>query len=259
MKLRSFIGDLRRRALCRVYQRSVPIEGHGPIVSFTFDDFPRTAASTAGRMLEDFGARGTYYVAFGLMNVSNGLGDMFHDGDLHDLLQRGHELGTQTFAHSSARNVSQSEFRKDVEKGVRALEEFTNTPAPNFCYPYGHVTLRTKRALGPSLGSSRSIFPGLNGPDADLNLLRANRLYGDTDECQRIRTLIEENVRRRSWLIFFTHDVRQRPSEYGCTPELFESVVSEAAKSGSRILTVGEALRNLAAIVEYPEVEHGYV
>jgi hypothetical protein len=42
--------------------------------------------------------------------------------------------------------------------------------------------------------------------------------------------------------MFYTHDVRPKPSPYGCTPALFEFAVSAALESGSRVLTVAQAL-----------------
>jgi peptidoglycan/xylan/chitin deacetylase (PgdA/CDA1 family) len=248
MSLRSQLGQVRRDLLCALYRRTVSLGDCGPIVSFTFDDFPRTAFSTGGAVLESYGARGTYYVTVGLMNVNNELGELFAADDLRPLLEKGHELGTQTFHHSSCRSVPLAEFRDDVQQGMKAVEELAGHNSTNFAYPYGHVTLRSKKVLGPALSSSRSVIPGLNGPEIDLNLLRANRLYGGLEGSQQqVGDLIAENVRQKSWLIFYTHDVRPNPSEYGCTPELFEFAVSRAAKSGSRILTVEQVLSEIGA------------
>ncbi|MFZ0806619.1 MAG: polysaccharide deacetylase family protein, partial [Candidatus Sulfotelmatobacter sp.] len=177
-------------------------------MSFTFDDFPRSAYSTGGAILEAHGARGTYYVTVGLMNASNELGELFVEDDLRPLMEKGHELGTQTFHHSSCRSVPLVSFRDDVRKGMKAVEELAGHNSTNFAYPYGHVTIRSKKALGSVLTSSRTIIPGLNGPDVDLNLLRANRLYGDVEMSQQIQDLISENVKQKGWLIFYTHDVR---------------------------------------------------
>jgi peptidoglycan/xylan/chitin deacetylase (PgdA/CDA1 family) len=181
------------------------------------------------------------------MNTSGELGDQFHADDLHSVMEKGHELGNQTFHHSSSRSLSLSAFRDDVERGKKALKDLTGVEATNFAYPYGHATLRSKRALGPTLTSSRSNFAGLNGPDLDLNLLRANRLYGDVEQLRSAEELILENVAQRSWLLFYTHDVRPIPSAFGCTAELFESVVSFAARSGSRILTVQQVMSEVGA------------
>lgn len=219
------------------------------MVSFTFDDFPRSALLAAGRILEDFGGRGTYYTAAGLMEKSNGLGELCNLDDLRAVLERGHELGTQTYEHSSCRKLSTREFERDVQHGIDEVERLTGYHADNFAYPYGHVTLGTKRAL-QNLSSIRSIFPGVNGPEIDLNLLRANRLYGDVEGNRAVQKLISDNLQQKSWLIFYTHDVRPNPSEYGCTPEVFEFAVSAAAKSGTRILTVGKALSELGIVAQ---------
>ena len=245
MSLRSQLARLRRDALCALYRRTVRLGDRGPIVSFTFDDFPHSAYSAGGAILEKFGACGTYYVTFGLMNTSNELGDLFGPDDLRPLLDKGHELGTQTFHHSSCRTTSPAAFRADVHKGMQAVEHLAGHNSTNFAYPYGHISLRTKRMLAPDVTSCRSIFPGLNGPEIDLNLLRANRLYGDVDQSSQVEDLIAQNVKQKSWLIFYTHDVRSNPSEYGCTPELFEFAVSRAANGGNRILTVERVLSEI--------------
>ena len=37
MSIRSRLGEARRRVLCSLYRRTVPLGEHGPIVSFSFD------------------------------------------------------------------------------------------------------------------------------------------------------------------------------------------------------------------------------
>ena len=90
--------------------------------------------------------------------------------------------------------------------------------------------------------SCRGIYGGVNGPTLDLNLLRANSLYGDMECLDAARQLIEQNNVQKSWLIFYTHDVQPTPSEYGCTPGFLESVVRIAVKDSSQVLPVAEVL-----------------
>jgi peptidoglycan/xylan/chitin deacetylase (PgdA/CDA1 family) len=245
VSLRSPLGAIRNGILSHVYRRVIPFTKREPIISFTFDDFPRTAYIEGGSILEAFGARGTYYAAPRLMNTSGEVGAHFNAEDLLSLLGKGHELANHTFDHISSRSVSCSDFYSNVEKGRRALEERTGVKPRNFSYPFGDVTLCAKQAVGGKVASARSIIPGFNGPEVDLNLLRANKLYGDIDQAGRLNELIEENVRRKGWLIFYTHDVRPQPSPYGCTPELFQSVASAAVASASEILSVDQALISL--------------
>jgi peptidoglycan/xylan/chitin deacetylase (PgdA/CDA1 family) len=243
MSLRSVVGRAWHGVLRSRHRRQVPINGSGPLVSFSFDDFPRTAFTAGGSILGGFGVRGTYYVAAGLMGTSNESGDQFLLEDLHRLLQDGHELAGHTFSHSSSRRVALSEFQQDVRKGQQALREIVNSHASdNFAYPFGEVTLEAKRAIGTEMTSCRGVYPGLNGPDVDLNLLNANLLYGDVDNLKEVEQLVRENERQKGWLIFYTHDVRRNPSEYGCTPELLEAACRLACEH-SKALPVGEVIR----------------
>ena len=245
MILRSQLGKMRRGLLCALYRRTISLSDRGPIVSFTFDDFPRSACSVGAPILERFGARGTYYAAAGLANTSTDLGDLFAEDDIHSLMDRGHEIASHTFHHSSCRSIPLSDFQADVREGMKAIELLTGSNSKNFAYPYGHVTLATKKVLAAGLRSARSIIPGINEPDVDLNLLRANSLYGGIEASQWVQALILQNVRQKGWLIFYTHDVRPKPSQYGCTPELFEFAVSQAAGSRCQISTVSEVLSQI--------------
>jgi peptidoglycan/xylan/chitin deacetylase (PgdA/CDA1 family) len=244
MTLRSQIGEIHRAVVSSFYCRQVPLGQRGPIITFTFDDFPRTAFKIGAPILESFGIRGTYYVAMSLINTQNDLGEQFRGEDLCSLVTRQHEIANHTFSHVSARRVGFDAFRKDVQRGYQAIQEIMGiTPSGNFAYPYGEATLLAKKKLGPALTSARGTCRGLNGPYLDLNLLRANSLYGDIDRADVAKKLILQNEAQRLWLIFYSHDVSRTPSPYGCTPKLLESICSFASAHGARFMTVSEVIR----------------
>jgi peptidoglycan/xylan/chitin deacetylase (PgdA/CDA1 family) len=240
--LRTQLGGLRRQLLCSTYSRPCLISECGPIVSFCFDDFPRTAYTTGGTILKSMGARGTYYAALGLQDSTNTLGDLLRSDDIFSLLADGHEIGCHTYTHSSCRDRSLKAFEGDVQKGRELLHKMTGCDAPNFSYPYGHVTLAAKKKIGAQMTSCRGIYGGVNRPTADLNLLRANSLYGDVDQFARVKDLVSESEQRRGWLIFYTHDVRRNPSPFGCTPALLDSTVSLVLERGLRVAPIGEVI-----------------
>lgn len=242
MTLRSQLKDLRRQLLCSIYSRTISLNNPEPMVSFCFDDFPRTAYTAGGSILNTFGARGTYYAALGLMNTYNDLGDQFRQGDVDSLLSDGHELGCHTFSHSSCRSSPLKTFEADVLKGRDAIQEMTGREATNFAYPYGHVTARLKKKIGMQMKSCRGIYGGINSSRADLNLLRANSLYGDINRLPEAEALLSRCGRQRSWLIFYTHDVCKNPSPFGCTPALLERCVVLALEKGFKLVTVGKML-----------------
>lgn len=243
MFLRSQIAHARRKALATLARRDVLLPCDRPLITFTFDDFPRTALTAGGAILQDSGVRGTYYAAPGLIDTQNHLGEHFRQDDLRNLLAAGHELATHTYSHVSARKLGFDSYVQEVEKGYQTLAGIPGLDVTRqFSYPFGDITLRVKKALGPKMQSCRGVYPGLNGLRVDLNLLRANRLCGGTAGLSAVQALIDENSRAKSWLIFYTHDVRPNPSPYGCTPDLLESVVRASVTSGARIGTVAEVM-----------------
>src|SRR5277367_2947024 len=105
MSLRTSLGDAHRAFLRGVARREARIENDRPYVSFTFDDFPKTALTVGGKILEDSGARGTYYAAPGLMGTISEVGLNFDKEDLQQLIASGHELGNHTYSHVHARRT----------------------------------------------------------------------------------------------------------------------------------------------------------
>ena len=62
--------------------------------------------------LESVGARATYYTSMSLMDKSNNLGVQFTQDDLHELVERRHELASHTLSHSSAQRPHLRHFRE---------------------------------------------------------------------------------------------------------------------------------------------------
>ncbi|MEP7242415.1 MAG: polysaccharide deacetylase family protein [Gammaproteobacteria bacterium] len=248
MRLTRAIASANWLLLSSVYRRTVLLGQTGAIISFTFDDFPRSAYTSGGAILRAHGARGTYYASMGLIDSTSSLGAHFSADDLRGLVADGHELANHTFSHLSSRRTSTADYVANTWRGSEALDAYrTPQGAANFSYPFGHVTLGAKRAVSAMTRSCRGTRDGINGPEVDLNLLLANPLYGWCFDLQAAQRLILENASRRGWLIFYTHDVRDSPSRYGCTPSQFESVVRAASLGGARIMTISEALAALGA------------
>jgi peptidoglycan/xylan/chitin deacetylase (PgdA/CDA1 family) len=186
------------------------------------------------------------------MNTTNELGFQLTQDDVESLLSDGHELGSHTYHHWSVRRLTLDAFENDVLYGRDAVRRMTGSDEiDNFSYPYGHVTLASKKRLAGELCSCRGIYPGINGPEVDLNLLRANSLYGDVNELPRVESLLTETARRPGWLIFYTHDVQQNPSPFGCTPALLDSIVALTLERGFQVLPVSQVVRRAAPLQEW--------
>jgi peptidoglycan/xylan/chitin deacetylase (PgdA/CDA1 family) len=256
MSLRSGLGAARRLLLSSLSCRAGRLENETPLISFCFDDFPRSAYLAGGAILKRFGARGTYYAAPGLMNTCTDLGEQFTLGDIESLLTDGHELGCHTFSHVSCRNVSLKAFEADVLKGRETLRSMTGRIPVNFAYPFGHVSFAAKKIIGAQMKTCRGIYGGLNGRNPDLNLLCSNSLYGGVDLLAQYESLVSANQQRKAWLIFYTHDVRDNPSPFGCTPALLEKVVSLALSQGFHVAPVQEVVDSMDPVQVDAMSEH---
>jgi peptidoglycan/xylan/chitin deacetylase (PgdA/CDA1 family) len=224
--------------------RPLTVNWPGGVVSFTFDDFPKSALA-GGRILERHGARGTFYTAMKLAGTSDILGPMFDHEDILAAHRTGHEIGCHTFTHCDLRYAKRSTMLAEICENSTALYSLIEGFVPtNFAYPYGEVTLKAKYVVGSRFSSCRGIVGRINHGVADLAELPAKRLYSaDFDEAE-IRRLIDNNSSVNGWLLFFTHDVVEIPSPFGCTPSQLEAVVAYAAER-TTILPVRDVIAGL--------------
>jgi peptidoglycan/xylan/chitin deacetylase (PgdA/CDA1 family) len=233
-----------------------------PLISFTFDDFPRSAFLEAGSILARYGALGTYYASLSLMGKQSPLGPMYQAEDLKELAHLGHELGCHTFGHCHSWNTPPEVYEKAIIENRRALTEvLPGASFHTFAYPYSAPRAGVKKAAsrhflccrGGGLKPRRYLLRQAAGGQTfncgitDSNLLCAFFLEKSRDEPEAVKDLIARNTRARGWLIFATHDVRDTPSPSGCTPDFFERVVQWSLDSGARILPVVKALEVIGA------------
>lgn len=242
-RVRSRVDRYQRNHCAKRIARRSPTR---PIVTFTFDDFPRSAFCQGGAILQQYGARGTYYVSLGLMDSQRGDVEFCRLEDLRRLLEDGHELGCHTYGHLKCSETKCRSYERDIVKNAdEAARLFDGYRFRHFAYPFGDVTGRHKRMLARHFQTLRTIEGGENVGPCDLNRLRANRLYSGSVAVEKALQMIDDNARQAGWLIFYTHDVCQSPSRFGCTPEYFEEVVAAASRSGSDLLTIGAASERL--------------
>jgi len=245
-----------------LFRRQVVIRTKVPIISFTFDDFPRSAFLEAGSILRRYGAVGTYYASLGLMGKQSQLGPTYEAEDLRELVHLGHELGCHTFGHCHSWNTPPDVYERSILQNQQALSELL--PGLSFqtlAYPHSAPRLAVKKVAskhfrccrGGGMKAGRYFHRHAAGGQtfnwgvADLNYLCAFFLEMSRDNPHAVKSLIDQNSRARGWLIFATHDVCAAPSAFGCTSDFFEQVVQWSLESGARILPVVKALEVVQA------------
>jgi peptidoglycan/xylan/chitin deacetylase (PgdA/CDA1 family) len=238
----------RRRAASLSFRRPFLINSPHPLISFTFDDFPRSALLAGGSILNRFGLAGTYYASLGLLGKETPSGQVFVERDLTTLLERGHELGCHTFSHCDSWGTGTAAFENSIIENRAALSRLLpGTEFKSFSYPISMPRPLTKAMVANYFQCCRAGGQVFNVGKADLNQLSAYFLEKSRHNTQAVKDLIDRNRHVRGWLIFATHDISDNPTPFGCTPDFFEQVVQHALSSGARILPVAKVLEVLGA------------
>ncbi len=247
--LSRIIGKYHRTVASRCSRRITSIQTSIPIISFTFDDAPRTAFTIAGSILKAYGARATFYMSLGLLGARTEVGDIASAEDLLRAVEEGHELGCHTFDHWDTWQTTTDKFLRSVQRNKETLARvLPGREFRTFAYPISEPRPGVKAQLEKYFMCCRGGGQKPNIGEADLNLLKAyfldRRNNADIDQVKRV---IDHSNSCQGWLIFATHDVVENPSPYGCTPKFFKEVVEYAARSGALLLTVGKACEAVQA------------
>jgi glycosyltransferase involved in cell wall biosynthesis/peptidoglycan/xylan/chitin deacetylase (PgdA/CDA1 family) len=240
------LAFLQRRTTRYVCRRPFLISSQRPLISFTFDDFPRSALTVGGAILNRLGKAGTYYASLGLVGKETASGQIFYPDDLTTLVEQGHELGCHTYSHCDSWETAADAFEDSIVQNRIALHRlFSDAEFKTFSYPISLPRPQTKRRIADYFLCSRGGGQTFNSGRVDLNQLSAYFLEKSRDDLQEVKDLIDRNRYARGWLILVTHDVSDNHTPFGCTPEFFETVVRYAINSGAQIVPVVEALEVL--------------
>jgi peptidoglycan/xylan/chitin deacetylase (PgdA/CDA1 family) len=237
---------LQRRLARWFSRRPCRIQLEPPIISFSFDDFPRSALVEGGAILCEQGFGGTYYASFGRMGQMAPTGDIFSRGDLPEFLRQGHELACHTFDHCDAWDTAPAEFEASMLRNQQFVgRELPGTALTSLSYPISWPRPQTKRRVAKHYRCARGGGQTFNAGITDLNYLKAFFLEQSREDFDAIKRTMDDNARARGWLIFATHDICGSPTRFGCTPRFFKQVVEYATESGAAVLPICEAYKRI--------------
>jgi peptidoglycan/xylan/chitin deacetylase (PgdA/CDA1 family) len=224
------------------------LQNKAPMVSFTFDDSPKSSATVGAPMLAEYQARGTFYISGGLVGQQSEHWMGIDADEIVGLHRAGHEIACHTFSHVRTPDLNAAALAVEIEKNRRYLLGLDpSIRIENFAYPYGLGSVLHKRRLRQAFRSSRGIIPGANSGTVDLQYLKSTPLVNRHIDNDGIDRAFDETIATNGWLIFYSHDVEASPSRYGCTPALLRHALDAASRRNIRILSVADALASANA------------
>lgn len=236
------IDQMRRRAARYLDVEAVEIAPAQGVFSLSFDDFPATAWTEAGPILAAHGIKATYYVCGGLCGGVNMDRDQYRVEQLQALHFAGHEVGCHTWGHTSALRMDRDALRLSLDANAAwVAERLDGYRMTTFAWPFGDTTVGAKRVVRERFALGRGVRDGVNAGREDRVLIRSIGLESRRLPGYDLEALMAETAQRRGWLTAYGHDVSDRPTAYGCTPEDLDRVLRLARAAGLEIAPVGEA------------------
>lgn len=239
---RSLPAKLGRRFVQWRHAAPATVETDRPIVSFTFDDFPKSA-TTGADIIEKLGGRAGFYASTCYMGATHPeMGEMFDAQTLTNLHSRGHEIGAHTHGHIDCARAGVKTVERDIGQNLVQLVSAGHIPTvAAFAYPYGETSFASKRWSSDVFSTARGVLPGVNVGEVDRAQLRAVELGESEWARKRAIAMLEKAVASNGWLIFFSHDVGAEPSAYGVTEAQLRELAQRAVGMGCVLAPPTEA------------------
>ena len=240
----SFLPRLDRKVARWLIRRPAMLHSERTIVTFSFDDITRTAATFGAKILVDEGVRGTFFVASGLLGKQFGSWQFAETPEVVALHAAGHEIGSHTHSHPDCQLLSNADLQAEFANNAAALEAaMPHVKLTSFAYPYGSVGCRQKRMMMQEFACGRGAHPGINAQHLDISQLNSFTLNDEGTPVARIAELIEETKAASGWLMFHTHDVCEAPTAEDCSPALLRAAVELAKAADCEILPIRDAMK----------------
>jgi len=238
----ALLDKMRRRAGRYLDVRPTPIRSERGVFSLSFDDIPATAWTEAGPILAEHGITATYYVCGGLESGTNLDLPQFTTAHLQALFEAGHEVGCHTFSHANALRLSPATYAADIDRNAAwVAERLAGHRMTTFAWPFGDVARATKAVIADRFDLGRGIRDGVNAGPSDRTNLQAIGLESRRLPGYDLEALMAKTAEQKGWLIAYGHDVMDRPTPYGCTPDDLDRIIRLAQAAGLEIMPVGQA------------------
>jgi peptidoglycan/xylan/chitin deacetylase (PgdA/CDA1 family) len=236
---------IKRAVACLLIKDIQTLNLSEPLISFSFDDAPDSAFVTGKSTLQKYGYQGTYYISLGLKQEGNPHQSYFDTTHLKKVVSDGGDLACHTYNHIHLYTSEKNKILLDLDQNQKKVREFVpGYTFSNFSYPYGEQTISAKMVIRKKFRSARSVKAGINNNPIDLNNLKALQLEKNLP-VENVYALIDQAVAENGWLIFYTHDIQENCSPWGCTPQYFEKVVKYCFEKKLNVQTIEKGLDKL--------------
>lgn len=204
----------------------------------TFDDGFVNDYKSAYHILKQKGIKGTSYL------ITSRVGDMGYLKwwQIKKMALDGWDFQCHSHTHKKLAELTEQEIRQEMENVNSAFKE-NGLKAEHHAYPYGEYTDREKNIIKEYRLTARSTYKD------KLGVERVGG-YGFNYDIPSLKLHLDEQIidkidRAEDPVVFHTHDIGEKPSKYGLTPERFEEIVDYMIKKEFKFLTIKQLYASL--------------
>lgn len=218
------------------------------VVSFTFDDAPRSVYTQAFPLLKKAGLHATIYLSTGTLTKPGYVNWL----DTKDLDASGWEIGAHTHTHADLTKLSVADFVGEIEESQRLFKERGYTPV-SFSAPYGAYSERELVELRKVYSSNRAAWGngGINPyPNFDAYNLVSLGITLETT-LDEVREQVRTIKRDGGWLILQFHQIDDGQKEVGPFPKdtiyttkIFPEILEMILKEEVPVRTIRDIIAN---------------
>jgi peptidoglycan/xylan/chitin deacetylase (PgdA/CDA1 family) len=240
---KTLISRVRNRLALLDRTRVVKFRLNTPVATFTFDDFPESAYTKGGAILEEHGVRGTYFISGRFLNCMIEGIEYTTPDQLKLINANGHEIGCHTFDHLPLGSQNSSFAHVTCQKNSALMRQIFGASfgMSSFAYPYGDVSLHIKHVMSREFERCRGVRAGINNGTADLAQIRIVSLERYHWNPQAVDEIISNARGEKVWLVFLSHDVSDSPSPYGSTPDQIRRTLHALKQADIPVKTLKDA------------------
>ncbi|MEM2874349.1 MAG: polysaccharide deacetylase family protein, partial [Candidatus Nanoarchaeia archaeon] len=193
----------------------------------------------AAKLLENYGWRGTFYISAGLVGKEFENISLMSKEQIHELYKKGHEIGSHTYSHINASEVSVEEYEQDVLRG----KEVAGIVTENFAFPHGDDS--KKEIVLKYYKTAR----GVKNPC--INNFSSKELCGvilvsTNDNYKDLRQHLDKLKANGGWLILVIHNIDENPRlNIDLTEKQLTWVLDQVNQSGIPVKTIAEVLSDV--------------
>ena len=217
------------------------------VVSISFDDQLQTTYDNALLILEKYDMLSTWFICTDHINgtdPNSKLPCISWKAIIH-LSQIGHEIGSHSKSHPHFSNHSPNRVIKELKDSKKMIQDHLGVPVNSFAYPFSDCGWKENipYIAGSVYKYCRGGEFGINSWPLRLHSLFAVKLYEKRNHIDYYKALIDICLKQNKWIIFYTHDVCNHYSDFGCSPLFFETLLEYIKLKSIQVLPIQQVFQ----------------